>query len=126
MFNSTKSYLSKFFLTACTIALSVLVWTKPFVAVGNVANAATIDRLPAVLAVEGIVDKVQGKAEQDIGTVQKNIGKVTGQAEGSLKQARGKAKQDIGETKNRLDNAGKDLKDSSESFVDSVKDLFGQ
>ncbi len=34
---------------------------------------------------EGLSDKVEGKVEEDIGTVERNIGKITGQAEGALK-----------------------------------------
>jgi uncharacterized protein YjbJ (UPF0337 family) len=124
--NLLKVYGRKLVLIVCTLVITVFAWAKPFTLENNTANADTLHSLSFLVTAEGITDKIQGKAEEDIGTVQKNVGKVTGQAEGTLKQIQGKAKQDIGETKNRLDNAGDDLEDASESFVDSIKDFFGQ
>ena len=58
---------------------------QSFFSVNINANAETIVDLPLVFAMEGLSDKVEGKVEEDIGTVERNIGKITGQAEGALK-----------------------------------------
>jgi uncharacterized protein YjbJ (UPF0337 family) len=75
---------------------------------------------------EGALNQAKGKAQQDIGTVQRKAGEMTGQAEGALNQAQGKAQQDIGEAKNRLENASDNAEEASENMLDSVKSLFGQ
>lgn len=143
-----KFYGYKLLTIFCALFIFSLAWTKPLNLVSAAAQAETINNLPFVVEVTGIADKVEGKAEENIGTAQRNLGKVTGQtegmlkqaegkvqqktgevtgqAEGALKQARGKAKQNIGEAKNKLDNAGSDLEDASDSFLDSIKDFFGQ
>lgn len=74
----------------------------------------------------GTTDQIKGKAEQDIGTVQKNIGDVKGQAKGTLKEIKGRSQQDIGKVKNRLDEAGSDVEDASENLLDAAKNLLGK
>lgn len=118
-------YAGKLTIAVSAIALSIFVWSNPLTATSNTtANAETIGDLPFVVAISGVSEQVEGKAQKDIGTVKRNIGKVTGQAEGALDQAQGKAKQDIGTTKNKLDDAKDTVEDKSESLVDSVKDFF--
>lgn len=75
---------------------------------------------------EGALNQAKGKAQQDIGTVQQKAGEITGQAEGALNQAKGKAQQGVGEAKNRLENASDNAEEASENMLDSVKNLFGQ
>lgn len=75
---------------------------------------------------DGAIDQIQGKAKEDIGTVKRNIAEMTGQTEGTIDQAQGQAKQAMGEAKNRLDKAGDDAQEASGNIVDSVKDLFGR
>lgn len=97
------------------------------------AQATTKDNLIAMesnpvdkVLGEGTTDKIEGKAEQDLGTVQKKVGDIKENSQGTIKQIKGRAKQDIGEVKSRLDEAGSDLEDASESTLDAVKSFFGQ
>lgn len=92
---------------------------------GDILIAAKSNPINEVFGA-GTTDKIQGKAEQDIGTVQKNVGQVQEKAEGTVKELKGRSKQDIGEVKNRLEKAGSKLEDASESAVDSVKSLIGE
>jgi|GEM_PF-6427208 uncharacterized protein YjbJ (UPF0337 family) len=75
---------------------------------------------------EGALNQAKGKAQQNLGTVQRKAGEMTGQTEGALNQAKGKAQQGVGEVKNRLDNASDNAEEASENMLDSVKNLFGQ
>ncbi|MBE9167661.1 CsbD family protein [Pleurocapsales cyanobacterium LEGE 06147] len=142
-----KFYGYKLLTIACALFIFSLAWIKPLNLVST-ARAETTNNLPFVVGVTGIADKVEGKVEENVGKAQRNLGKVTGQtegvlkqaegkvqqkagevtgqAEGTLKQARGQGKQNIGEAKSRLDSAGSDLEDASDSLVDSIKDFFGQ
>ncbi len=122
--SSWRMYTKKLLVAFTAIALAILVWTNLLVHINIDANAATIKPLHLAVTAEGIGDKIEGKAQKDIGTVQRNVGKATGQAEGALNQAKGKAKQDIGTVKNKLDDAGDKAENASENFVDSVKDFF--
>ena len=122
--NLWKIYLKKLTILAITIAFAVLAWANLFLNFNINANAATIQDLNLAVTAEGISDQIEGKAQEDIGTVQRNLGKVTGQTEGAIKQAKGKAKQDIGTVKNKLDNAADNVEDTSEGLIDTVKDLF--
>ena len=119
-----KPYGSKLVIVLSMIAFSIFAWANPFLYDNTNANAATIQDLHLAVTVEGISDQVEGKVEKDIGTVQRNVGKVTGQTEGALKQAKGKAKQDIGTVENKLDNAKDQVEDTSENLIDSVKNFF--
>ncbi|MDJ0599978.1 MAG: CsbD family protein [Crocosphaera sp.] len=74
----------------------------------------------------GTIDKIKGKAQQDLGTVQKNVSNdVEDEIQGTVKQIKGRAKQDIGKTKSGLKEAGSNLEEASENVVDSVKNFFG-
>lgn len=117
-------YTRKIAISVLTLSLAIITWANLLFHVNINANAATVTDLHLAATVQGVSDRVEGKVKEDIGTVQRNVGKVTGQAEGALKQAQGKAQKDIGTVKNKLDNAGDRAEDASESFVDSVKDFF--
>ncbi|MEO0456355.1 MAG: CsbD family protein [Cyanobacteria bacterium P01_A01_bin.114] len=90
------------------------------IALSRAANE--LDRV----AGEGTSDMIQGKAQKDLGTVKRNVGEVTGQVEGAAEQVKGRAQQDLGRTKGAIEDAGDDVEEATDSFVDSVKDLFGQ
>ncbi len=122
--NLLKIYLGKLAILAIAISLVILAWANLFLHFNINANAATIQDLHLAVTVEGIGDQIEGKAQQDIGTLQRNLGKVAGQTEGAIKQAQGKAKQDIGTVKNQLDNAADNVEDASEGLIDTVKDFF--
>lgn len=122
--SSFRMYTQKLVVAFTAIALAILVWANLLVHINIDAHAATLTHLNLAATVEGISNKVEGKVQEDIGTVQRNVGKVTGQTEGALKQAQGKAKQDIGTVKNQLGKAEGKAEDASENFVDSVKSFF--
>ncbi|WP_228055596.1 CsbD family protein [Lusitaniella coriacea] len=130
-----------------SICLSVAILTLTGMGVGfswaAPANALTVDRVPLVMADSnplnkifgaGTTDKIEGKAEQDIGTVKRNAGKVQGefdgvegaarQVEGAAQQAKGKAQKDIGTVKNKADEVGSNIKESAKDLRDSAEDLF--
>lgn len=112
-----------------------LTWTAP-------ANALTVNNVPLVMADSnplnkifgaGTTDKMEGKAEQDIGTVKRNAGKVQGgvegaarQVEGAAQQAKGKAQKDIGTVKNKADQVGSKIEEASDDLRDSAEDLFNR
>lgn len=89
----------------------------------DVAMSRAADELDRV-AGEGTSDRIEGKVKSDIGTVERNVGKVTGQVEGAAKQVEGKVKSDIGRTQAATEDAREDAQDAAEGFIDSVKDLF--
>jgi uncharacterized protein YjbJ (UPF0337 family) len=70
------------------------------------ASAAPVPQLAA----SGFLNQVTGKAEKDAGTVERNLGKATGQAKGVAKQVSGRAKQDIGRTQSAAADAAGDAK----------------
>lgn len=121
-----KAYTGKLAVVVSALVLSAFVWLNPFTATfNNTANAETIDQLPFVIvATSGITDQVEGSVQEGVGTVKRNVGKVTGQTEGALDQAKGDVKQGVGTVKNKLDDAQDNVEDKSESFIDSVKDFF--
>ncbi len=114
-----KMYATKLAIAVLMIALVILAWSNLFFQVSIDANAATM---------EGISNQLEGKVQKDIGTKRRAVGDLldnpTEEAKGALTQAKGKAKQDIGTTQNKLDDAQDAVKDTSESLIDSVKDLF--
>ena len=94
----------------------------PNAAADTVASRAA-DELDRV-AGEGTSAQIEGKVKSDIGTVERNVGKVTGQVEGAAKQIEGKVKSDIGRTQDATEDAREAAEDAGKGFVDSVKDLF--
>lgn len=75
---------------------------------------------------EGIVDQIKGKAQEDVGTVQKKVGDdLEDNIKGTTNQVKGRAKQDIGRTKRGLEEASSNVEEASENVVDAVKDFFG-
>ena len=89
----------------------------------DIAMSRAADQLDQV-AGEGTSAQIEGKVQRDIGTVEKNVGKVTGQVEGAADQIQGKVKGDIGRTQDATEDVRESAEDATEGFVDSVKDLF--
>ena len=122
---------SKAVKTVCLSFLAVVLFNGVLVpsAIAMPTNSADIamsraaDELDRVVG-EGTSDQIEGKVQRDIGTVERNVGKVTGQLEGAAKQVEGKVKGDIGRTQAATENARNDAEDAAEGFVESVKDLF--
>ncbi|ACB49528.1 unknown [Crocosphaera subtropica ATCC 51142] len=74
----------------------------------------------------GTTDKIEGKVQKDVGTVEKKFGDdLEDNIEGTTKQVKGRAKQDIGRTKNAIEEAGSKVEETSDNVVDAVKDFFG-
>jgi uncharacterized protein YjbJ (UPF0337 family) len=116
----------------------------------NAAAIAAPVQQPTLLATSAssLSKQAAGKAEKDLGTVQKNVGKVSGQVEGAAKQFSGRAKQDLGKTQSTLEDAGRKVKNrasndaneskiavdntgarignAAENAVDNVKGFFGK
>lgn len=102
----------------------------------NITFVATTDTNPLdTVFGSGTSEKIEGKAQEDIGTAKKKASelkgatkeKVTGlqgQAEGTVDQVQGKAKKNIGEIQQRTDEASSDLEKASDNLIDSVKHLF--
>lgn len=89
----------------------------------DIAMSRAADQLDQV-AGEGTSAQIEGKVQRDIGTVEKNVGKVTGQVEGAADQIQGKVLGDIGRTQDATEDVREAAEDATEGFVDSVKDLF--
>lgn len=99
------------------------------------AQALTVKQTPFILADSnpvdevfgsGTSDQIQGKAKEDIGTVERNLGKAKEEVKGAAKQAQGRAEQDTGRVKNRTEDAGSDLEDAAENLGNAIKSLFGE
>jgi uncharacterized protein YjbJ (UPF0337 family) len=147
----TINLIAKRSVSLITKGLLLLALVLPGVIWGiNPAAIAAPAQQPALWATStsSLSKQAAGKAEQDLGTVQKNMGKVSGQAAGTAKQVAGRAKQDLGKTqstledagrkaKNRaskdaneskiaVDNAGDRMGNAAENAVDNVKGFFGK
>lgn len=89
----------------------------------SIEMARAADQLDKMVG-EGTSDQIQGKAQTDIGTVKREIGKVTGQVEGATDQIEGRAQEDIGQLKGAIDEAVDTSEDVAEGLIDSIKDVF--
>lgn len=103
------------------------VWVSGAIAMptesANVAMSHAADEVDRIVG-EGTSDRIEGKVKSDIGTVERSVGKVSGQVEGVTKQVEGKVKSDIGRTQAATENARDNVEDAAEGFIDSVKELF--
>lgn len=118
-----------------SMAVVALTWTGTVFNAMPTAQALTVKTTPFIVADSNPVDKVfgsgtsdqiQGKAKEDIGTMERNMGKAKEDIKGAAKQAQGRAEQDTGRVKNRADDAGSDMEKASENLGDAIKSLFGE
>ncbi len=72
------------------------------------------------VAANGFLNQVLGKAEKETGTVERNIGKVSGQTEGAAKQVTGRIKQDIGKAQSAASDAAIDAKKEAYRVADKA------
>ncbi|MEM7772425.1 MAG: CsbD family protein [Cyanobacteria bacterium P01_A01_bin.37] len=113
------------------IAACMLMGSLPSAAIAAPTDSADIalsragNELERVVG-EGTINTVQGRAQEDLGKVERSLGKVTGQAEGTADQLKGRAQRDIGRTQQAIDEAGDTAEETADNLVDSVKDFFGQ
>ena len=119
IFSLIKAYARKLAIISMMIALVAFAWSNIFFHSDLNAYAATA---------EGIGNQIQGKVDQDIGSLKRNTGDLTDdksvEIKGGLQQAKGKATQALGTSENKLDEAKNAAQDQSESLIDSVKEFF--
>ncbi|MEM9803723.1 MAG: CsbD family protein [Cyanobacteria bacterium P01_D01_bin.56] len=113
------SFIAVVFLNGIVVAAAIAMPNDA----ANVAMSRAADKLDRVVG-EGTSAQIEGKAKRDLGTVERGVGKVTGQVEGTAKQIEGKVKEDIGRTQSATEDVREDAEDATEGFIDSVKDLF--
>ena len=89
----------------------------------SIEMARAADQLDEMVG-EGTSDQLQGKVQQDIGTVKREVGKVAGQVEGATDQVKGRAKEDIGRIEAVADNAEGTVEEVAEGLLDSIKGVF--
>ena len=112
-----KAYIKKLAIIIATLTLVLFAWGNAFSC--SSANAATID---------SVTDRLEGKMEKGIGTVERNKGDLLDnpkmEAEGGLRELKGSTKDTLGSAKNSLDDAKDTVEDKSGNIIDSVKDFF--
>jgi uncharacterized protein YjbJ (UPF0337 family) len=118
-----------------SMALVALTWTGTLFNAMPTAQALNVKTTPFILADSnpvdevfgsGTSDQIQGKAKEDIGTMERNMGKAKEDIKGAAKQAQGRAEQDTGRVKNRAEDAGSDMEKASDNLGDAIKSLFGE
>ncbi|MEQ9232647.1 CsbD family protein [Coleofasciculus sp. E2-BRE-01] len=118
-----------------SMALVALTWTGTLFNAMPTAQALTVKTTPFIVADSnpvdevfgsGTSDQIQGKAKEDIGTMELNMGKAKEDIKGAAKQAQGRAEQDTGRVKNRAEDAGSDMEKASDNLGDAIKSLFGE
>ena len=72
----------------------------------------------------GTANQVEGKAQEDLGRVQRQVDQAASQVEGAAKQVKGRAQQDIGRTQAALEDAADSAEEKADSWIDSVKAFF--
>ena len=118
-------------LMALLLCSSLVIGTAQPAFAGNRAANIAQNRAEQALdevAGAGTAEQIKGRAEGDLGRVQRKVGQVTGQpadrVEGAAKQVQGRAKKDIGRTQAAAEDAAEQIEDTSEGLIDSVKDFF--
>jgi uncharacterized protein YjbJ (UPF0337 family) len=139
-----QSYLSaewikvrRFFLSAIAGALTVTFIFLGVITDNSAAIAAPASELDLIAMTSSTAKKVEGKADQAIGTVQRKVGEMaeSNTTKGVGKQVKGRAKEDIGRVQGALENtqdqverkASKDINQTQSALdkaTDAVKDLF--
>jgi uncharacterized protein YjbJ (UPF0337 family) len=112
----------------CTLAIAascslLLGWGAPAYAGSDAANVVQ-DRAEQEfdrVAGEGSVNQIKGKAREDLGRVQRQLGD---DVEGAAKQVQGKAQKDIGRTQAAADQAAEAAQEQADNVVDKVKNFF--
>ncbi|MEQ9552099.1 MAG: CsbD family protein [Coleofasciculus sp. G3-WIS-01] len=133
MIKNTRQVVMKLLPALFCVVLVALTWTGTFFNAMPTAHALTVKTTPFILADSnpvdqvfgsGTSDQIQGKAKEDIGTVERNVGKAKEDVKGAAKQAQGRAQQDTGRLKNRAEDAGSDMEEASQNLGDAIKSLF--
>ena len=126
--------IERFLLKACLLLVASLIYIGGWTILNLPAQAVSLNHNSLILAVEpaevvdnifgeGTADKIQGKTQKDIGTVERNVDQITDQAEGALKQAQGKAQKDIGTVER---NVGKMTDQADTTLQGTLKQAQGK
>lgn len=115
--------ITKFKQAACLGLVTLMACAGLMLGWGEVAMAQNgIDQVAGA----GTTNQIQGRAQEDIGRVQRQVDNATSQVEGTAKQIKGRAQQDIGRTQQAAEEAADTVEDATEGFMDAAKDFFGQ
>ncbi len=110
-FKNTGIFLRRFLvLLGC---ISVLLTMSP---AAN-ASVAPADHLAA----SGFLNQILGKAEKETGTVERSIGKVSGQTKGVQKQVTGRIKQDVGKVQSATSDVTSNAKKQANRVADKAE-----
>jgi uncharacterized protein YjbJ (UPF0337 family) len=134
------------FLSAIASILTITLIFLGVLVINPVATAAPAGELHLMAMSSSIEKKVEGKADQAIGAVQRSVGEMTGASKGMAKQVKGRAKEDLGKVQGSLEKTqgkverrvSKDIKearadlnkandkagDIAQKATDAVKSLF--
>ena len=118
---------AKTLLCAALLVITVASAVPAAIAMPNEAADVVMSRAATELDDKlgaGTSDKIQGKVQQDIGTVKRNVGEVTGQVDGATDQLKGKVNRDIGRTQDAIEDAAESADDAAAGFIESIKDVF--
>jgi len=133
--NSQRYRAKKILSVLLSMALVALTWTGTLFNAMPTAQALTVKTASFIVADSnpvdevfgsGTSDQIKGKAKEDIGTVERNMGKAKEDIKGAAKQVQGRAEQDTGRVKNRADDAGSDMEKAADNLGDAIKSLFGE
>jgi uncharacterized protein YjbJ (UPF0337 family) len=117
-------------LMALVLSAGLLLGTSaPAFALGNRAGDIVQNRAERELdrmAGAGTANQIEGRAQEDLGRVQRQVDKVTGSDDGLGNRIQGRAQRDIGRTQGAAEAATEAAQDSAEGIVDSVKGFFGK
>jgi len=132
-FNAIAAQLQRLFcvgLATLVIGSGLLFgFSAPAAALGNEAGDIVQQRAERELdrkAGAGTANQLEGRAQEELGKVQRQVNKTTGGTEGLGNQIQGQAQKNIGRTQDAVEDAAESAKDSAGGIVDSVKDFFGQ
>lgn len=104
-------------------------FSAPASALGNKAGDIVQQRAERELdrkAGSGTANQLEGRAQEGVGQVQRQVNKVTGGTDGIGNQVQGRAQKDLGRTQGAVENAADAAQDTGEGIVESVKGFFGK
>ncbi|PSR15523.1 hypothetical protein C8255_22640 [filamentous cyanobacterium CCP3] len=117
-------------LVALVIGSSLLFgFSTPATALGNKAGDIVQERAEREFDSKtgaGTANQLEGRAQEEIGKAQRKIDRATGGTNGLGNQIEGRAQREAGRAQGAVEDAADAAQDAGESFVDSVKDFFGQ
>ncbi|WP_156119791.1 hypothetical protein [Leptolyngbya sp. KIOST-1] len=74
----------------------------------------------------GTANQLEGRAQEEFGKAQRQVDRAVGGTDGLGNQVQGRAQRETGRAQGAVEDAADAAQDAGESFVDSVKDFFGQ